>query len=73
LLIGKVVVHRYEHIKMTCGSLKQHAVPVSFPTSILDRFDADMDIAVPAIQFLRTQGVEVLSALEEGWGDLTHD
>ena len=34
---------------------------------------ADMDIAVPVIQFLRTQGIEVLSALEEGWGDLTHD
>ena len=32
---------------------------------------ADMDIAVPVVHFLRRQGVDVLSAREEGWGDLT--
>ncbi|ETW94002.1 MAG: hypothetical protein ETSY1_36800, partial [Candidatus Entotheonella factor] len=32
---------------------------------------ADMDIAAPVIHFLRTQGADVISAREEGWGDLT--
>ena len=32
---------------------------------------ADMNIAVPVVHFLRCQGVDVLSAREEGWGDLT--
>lgn len=32
---------------------------------------ADMDIAVPVIQFLREHGIEILSALEEGWENLT--
>jgi predicted nuclease of predicted toxin-antitoxin system len=32
---------------------------------------ADMKIAVPVVHFLRCQGVAVLSAREEGWGDLT--
>jgi len=32
---------------------------------------ADMDIAAPVVHFLRAQGVDVLSAREEGWGDLT--
>jgi predicted nuclease of predicted toxin-antitoxin system len=32
---------------------------------------ADMDIAAPVVYFLRRQGVDVLSAREEGWGDLT--
>jgi predicted nuclease of predicted toxin-antitoxin system len=30
-----------------------------------------MDIAAPVVHFLRAQGVDVLSAREEGWGDLT--
>ena len=29
------------------------------------------DIAAPVVHFLRAQGVDVLSAREEGWGDLT--
>ena len=29
---------------------------------------ADMDIAAPVVHFLRAQGVDVLSAREEGWG-----
>ena len=32
---------------------------------------ADMDIAVPVVHFLQRQGVDVLSAREEGWGNLT--
>ena len=28
---------------------------------------ADMNIAVPIVQFLRAQGVDVVSAREEGW------
>lgn len=32
---------------------------------------ADMNIAVPVVDFLRKQGVDVLSAYEEGWGDFT--
>lgn len=32
---------------------------------------ADMDIAAPVVHFLRAQGIDVLSAREEGWGDLT--
>jgi predicted nuclease of predicted toxin-antitoxin system len=32
---------------------------------------ADMDIAAPVVDFVRAQGVDVLSAREEGWGDLT--
>lgn len=32
---------------------------------------ADMNIAVPVIAFLRARGVDVVSAHEEGWGDLT--
>ena len=32
---------------------------------------ADMDIAVPVVYFLRRQGVDILSAREEGWGGLT--
>ncbi|MFH1742820.1 MAG: DUF5615 family PIN-like protein [bacterium] len=32
---------------------------------------ADMDIAVPVVQFLREYGIDVLSALEEGWENLT--
>jgi len=32
---------------------------------------ADMDIASPVVHFLRVQGVDVLSAREERWGDLT--
>ena len=32
---------------------------------------ADMDIAVPVVHFLRRQGVDILSAREEGWGGLT--
>jgi predicted nuclease of predicted toxin-antitoxin system len=32
---------------------------------------ADMDIAAPVVHFLRAQGVDVLSAREERWGDLT--
>lgn len=32
---------------------------------------ADMDIAVPVIQFLREHEIDVLSALEEGWGNWT--
>ncbi|MCZ6680793.1 MAG: DUF5615 family PIN-like protein [Candidatus Poribacteria bacterium] len=28
---------------------------------------ADMNIAVPVVQFLRAQGVDVVSAREEGW------
>jgi predicted nuclease of predicted toxin-antitoxin system len=31
----------------------------------------DMDIGVPVVHFLRSQGVDVISAREEGWGDLT--
>jgi predicted nuclease of predicted toxin-antitoxin system len=30
-----------------------------------------MDIAAPVVHFLRTQGVDILSAREEGWGGLT--
>jgi predicted nuclease of predicted toxin-antitoxin system len=30
-----------------------------------------MDIAVPVVHFLRRQGVDILSAREEGWGGLT--
>ncbi|MEE8304216.1 MAG: DUF5615 family PIN-like protein [Candidatus Tectomicrobia bacterium] len=30
-----------------------------------------MDIAAPIVHFLRAQGVDVLSARDEGWGDLT--
>lgn len=32
---------------------------------------ADMDIAAPVVQFLRSQGVDVVSAREAGWGTLT--
>ena len=32
---------------------------------------ADMNIAVPVIQFLRANGVDVISAREEGWHSLT--
>ena len=32
---------------------------------------ADMDIAAPVVHFLRAQGVDILSAREEAWGDLT--
>ena len=32
---------------------------------------ADMDIAAPVVIFLRRQGVDTLSAREEGWGALT--
>lgn len=32
---------------------------------------ADMDIAVPVVHFLRRQGVDIVSAREEGWGGLT--
>jgi predicted nuclease of predicted toxin-antitoxin system len=32
---------------------------------------ADMDIAASVVHFLRRQDVEVLSAREEGWGELT--
>jgi predicted nuclease of predicted toxin-antitoxin system len=32
---------------------------------------ADMDIGVPVVHFLRSQGVDVISAREEEWGDLT--
>ena len=32
---------------------------------------ADMDIAAPIVQFLRSQGVDILSAREERWGTLT--
>jgi predicted nuclease of predicted toxin-antitoxin system len=32
---------------------------------------ADMDIAAPVVHFLRAQDVDILSAREEGWGDLT--
>lgn len=32
---------------------------------------ADMDIGVPVVHFLRSQGVDVISAREEDWGDLT--
>lgn len=32
---------------------------------------ADMDIGVPVVHFLRLQGVDVISAREEDWGDLT--
>jgi predicted nuclease of predicted toxin-antitoxin system len=32
---------------------------------------ADMDIAAPVVHFLREQGVDILSAREEGWGSLT--
>lgn len=28
---------------------------------------ADVNIAVPVVQFLRAQGVDVVSAREEGW------
>jgi predicted nuclease of predicted toxin-antitoxin system len=30
-----------------------------------------MDIAAPVVHFLRAQGVDILSAREEGWGGLT--
>ena len=30
-----------------------------------------MDIAAPVVRFLREQGVDVLSARDEGWGNLT--
>jgi len=30
-----------------------------------------MDIAAPVVQFLCSQGVDILSAREEGWGTLT--
>jgi len=32
---------------------------------------ADMNIAAPVIAFLRARGVDVASAREQGWGDLT--
>ena len=32
---------------------------------------ADMDIAAPVVHFLRDQGVDIVSAREEGWGGLT--
>jgi predicted nuclease of predicted toxin-antitoxin system len=32
---------------------------------------ADMDISVPVVHFLRSQGVDVISAREEEWGNLT--
>ena len=32
---------------------------------------ADMNVANPVVHFLREQGVDVVSAREEGWGDLT--
>ena len=32
---------------------------------------ADMDIAVPVVSDLRRQGVSVVSAREEGWGNLS--
>jgi len=38
---------------------------------MLPRLVADMDVAAPVVDFVRTQGVDVLSAREEGWGDLT--
>lgn len=38
---------------------------------MLPRVVADMDIAAPVVHFLRVQGVDVLSAREEGWGGLT--
>jgi hypothetical protein len=38
---------------------------------VLPPLVADMDIAVPVVHFLRRQGVDILSAREEGWGGLT--
>lgn len=38
---------------------------------MLPRLVADMDIAAPVVHFLRAQGVDILSAREEGWGGLT--
>jgi predicted nuclease of predicted toxin-antitoxin system len=38
---------------------------------VLPRLVADMDIAAPVVYFLREQGVDILSAREEGWGSLT--
>ena len=38
---------------------------------MLPPFLADMNIAVPVVRFLRSQGVDIRSAREEGWGALT--
>jgi len=38
---------------------------------VLPPLVADMDIAAPVVQFLRSQGVDILSAREEGWGTHT--
>ena len=32
---------------------------------------ADMNVAVPVVRFLRERGVDVISAREQGWGNLT--
>ena len=32
---------------------------------------ADVDIAAPVVHFLRSHGVDILSAREEGWGAIT--
>jgi len=32
---------------------------------------ADMNIAVPVVEFLRDNGVDIISVREEGWGMLT--
>lgn len=37
---------------------------------MLPRLVADMDIGAPVVQFLRENGVDVLSARDEGWGNL---
>jgi predicted nuclease of predicted toxin-antitoxin system len=38
---------------------------------MLQHLVADMDIGVPVVHFLCSQGVDVISAREEEWGDLT--
>jgi predicted nuclease of predicted toxin-antitoxin system len=38
---------------------------------VLPALVADMNIAAPVIPFLRVRGVDVVSAREEDWGDLT--
>ena len=38
---------------------------------MLPSFVADMNIAEPVVRFLRERGLDVVSAREQGWGNLT--
>ena len=41
------------------------------PSAVLPPFVVDMNIADPVVGFLRASGVDVVSAREQGWGNLT--